>query len=567
MASSDVFLVLNCGNTHVSASVFSCNGEDSLSLDTVQSIQLEYDYANDAGWLDAVGVAVRELKKSCKLPGRGIFILPGNQILTKQLQVPHVAPAKQRQIIAVEAQQSVHNFAQLEWDSQILHDDEIEADVLFLAARRQDLQDFYFAMKKAGVVPTEIAASSVLDYNTFLHTYPDFGTDCILLNMGAKTTNLLFATPDGFIARTINLGGNVLTQNIAEALGISFAEAEQQKVGYCTGEFLPEDDDPFHEVMENQRVKFLKRLNQELTRSIVSYRNQQKKQPPEYMLLTGKGSLLYGLPEFIAEKQNLEIHHLDPLGNVEIDGSIGEAELQQLYYEISESVGEAVRIAFPDRDGVGVNLLPSSIQRKVSMARRKPVILAASFFLAAAPIYPFLQIGNLNSNYESQLKYIQDAERVVSRDKRSILKNQEKCNQLNQEILKLEGLVNSKNNWIIFFTDLQNNLQEVEDVWLEDLSITRTERRETILATKRGEEDKVILHRTSAVRLTGRLLLRSEDGGASSIERQKERVRDLADKIKGSEFVQDVASLSYDDSNSGFLDFSFNLIIDPSKPL
>ena len=49
----------------------------------------------------------------------------GNQILTKQLQVPHVAPAKQRQIIAVEAQQSVHNFAQLEWDSQILHDDEL----------------------------------------------------------------------------------------------------------------------------------------------------------------------------------------------------------------------------------------------------------------------------------------------------------------------------------------------------------------------------------------------------------------------------------------------------------
>ena len=100
-------------------------------MDTVQSVQLDYDYGNDALWLDAVGVAVRELKKSCKLPGKGIFILPGNQILTKQLQVPHVAPAKQRQIIAVEAQQSVHNFAQLEWDSQILHDDEIEADVLF----------------------------------------------------------------------------------------------------------------------------------------------------------------------------------------------------------------------------------------------------------------------------------------------------------------------------------------------------------------------------------------------------------------------------------------------------
>ena len=90
-------------------------------------------------------------------------------------------------------------------------------------------------MKTAGVVPTEITASSVLDYNTFLHSYPDFGEDCILLNIGARTANVLFATPDGFSARTINIGGNVLTQNLADALEISFEEAEQKKVDYCMG--------------------------------------------------------------------------------------------------------------------------------------------------------------------------------------------------------------------------------------------------------------------------------------------------------------------------------------------
>ena len=41
-----------------------------------------------------------------------LFILPGNQILTKQLQVPHVDPAKQRQIIAVDAQPWKFNLAQ-----------------------------------------------------------------------------------------------------------------------------------------------------------------------------------------------------------------------------------------------------------------------------------------------------------------------------------------------------------------------------------------------------------------------------------------------------------------------
>ena len=566
MASSDAFLVVNCGNTHVSTAVFSADGEDALHLEAVDSIPLDYDYANEGDWLEALGEAVRELKKSARLPGKGIFILPGNQILTKQLQVPHVDPAKQRQIIAVEAQQSVHQFAELEWDSQVLHDDEIEADVLFLAAKRQDLQRFYDVMKKAGVVPTEITASSVLDYNTFLHTHPDFGADCILLNMGAKTTNLLFATPEGFLARTINLGGNVLTQNLADAMDLTFAEAEQRKIGYCTGEYVPEEGDPFEEAMESQRLQFLKRLNQELTRSIVSYRNQQKKQLPEYMLLTGKGSLLYGLAEFLGEKQNLEIHHLDPLGNVEVDGSIGEDQLYHLYYELSESVGEAVRIAFPDRDGVGVNLLPSSIQRKVSMGRRKPAILAASLFLAAAPIYPFLQVGGLNTKYEEELGDISQEKSKISRYRNSIRKNQEQCNQLNKEILKLEGLVNSKNNWIIFFMDLQNNLQEVEDVWLENLSISRTETSKTVYAENSGEEDREDVDRTSEVRLTGRLLLRSEAGTAASIKRQEERVRALYEKIKGSEFVQDEALLEYD-SKPGFLDFSINLVIDPEKPL
>ena len=84
---------------------------------------------------------------------------------------------------------------------------------------------------------------------------------------------------------------------------------------------------------------------------------------------------------------------------------------------------------------------------------------------------------------------------------------------------------------------------------------------------KKGEEDRQHIHRTYEVRFTGRLLLRTESGTDSGIEQQKQRVRALAEKIKGSEFVTETASLTYDDRNVGFLDFSFNLIIDPEKPL
>jgi type IV pilus assembly protein PilM len=583
MASSDEsFLVVNCGNTHVSAAVFSSDGDETLALESVQSIDLQYDFTDEESWLQALQIAVRQLKKESRLPGKGIFILPGNRILTKQLQVPHVEPAKQRQIIAVEAQQSVHQFGHLEWDSQVLHDDGIEADVLFLAAKKEDLKNFYGSMKSAGVVPTEITASSVLDYNTFLHTYPDFGEDCILLNIGARTANLLFATRDGFLARTINLGGNVLTQNLADALGISFEKAEQQKVDYCMGTLELAEDDPFVETMEVQRMKFLKRLNQELTRSMVAYRNQQKKQPPQYLLITGKGSLLYGLTEFLGESQNVEIHHLDPLANVSLDASISEEEVTMLYYELSESVGEAVRMAFPGRDGVGVNLLPSSIQRQVSMGRRKPAILVASLFLAFAPIYPFLQLHDYVGHYQQEVDKLDRASALAQRNAKKIKSNQEVCKQLNEQILKLEGLVNTKNNWIVFFSDIQANLQKVEDVWLEDLSLTRSEREETVPPQRRGEEEQVIIHKDYHVNLKGRLLLRNTslvdvapdaqpaDPRNASVgsKLQEERILALADNIKKSKFVKEAKStFSYEALARGFLDFEFDLTIDPEKPL
>lgn len=573
MAASDApLLVLNCGNSRVSAAVFLSDGVEQLHLESVVSKELEYDFTSEEGWLDALADALKSLKKQGKLPSRGNFILPGNKFLTKQLQVPHVEKSKQRQIIAVEAQQTLpHLFAQLEWDSQVLHDDGIEADVLFLASKREDLQEFYDKMKGAGIAPIAIAASPVLDYNTFLHTYQDFGEDCMLLNIGAKTSNLLFVSQDGLLARSINLGGNVLTQNVAEQLGIPFAEAERKKVGYCMGSLYLEDDDPFVIALEQQREKYLKRLNQEMTRSIVSYRNQRKKTPPQFLLVTGKGSLLYGLTEYIGETQNLEIHHLDPLGNVTVDESITEEALTLLYYELSESVGEAARHFFEEKiDAVGVNLLPSSIRKKVTAGKQMPWYLAASLLFCASPVYPFLTFSAEDSKYEAKTKtHGRDVDRA-GKWKRSMLKYEKECLVEYKKIKKLEGLVNSKYNWIIFFQDIERSLQNVKDVWLEDLNIERNEG--TAAQKASGEPQKLV----QKVKLSGRMLLRGagssqESGGAVSQELLNQRIIQLKDGIEKSEFVQPGATytISYEDLDQGenILRFTFDLTLNPEKPL
>ena len=577
MATSDApLLVLNCGNTRVSAAVFLSDGVEQLHLESVVSRELEYDFTQEEGWLDALADAVKSMKKEGKLPPRGNFVLPGNKFLTKQLQVPHVEPAKMRQIIAVEAQQSIpHLFGQVEWDSQVLHDDGIEADVLFLASKREDLREFYDKMKGAGVAPLGIAASPVLDYNAFLHTYQDFGEDCMLLNIGARTSNLLFVSGDGLLVRSINLGGNVLTHNVAEQLGIPFEEAERKKVGYCMGSLYMDDDDPFVHALEQQREKYLKRLNQELTRSVVSYRNQRKQPPPQYLLVSGKGSLLYGLTEYIGETQNLEIHHLDPLGNVTVDEGITEEELTLLYYELSESVGEAARHFFKEKlDAVGVNLLPASIQKKVSAGKQMPWYLAASLLFCAAPVFPFLKISGEVSKYEDLVATKSSEVSSAKRWERSMAKHEKSCFVEYKKIKKLEGLVNSKYNWIIFFQDVEASLQRVKDVWLEDLRIDRTENK-SYVQSEDSDKPTLVVQKEQKVKLSGRMLLRvgDEDGSSGKITEDLilQRIIQLKDGIEDSEFVQPGATyeIFYKDFDEGLniLRFTFDLTINPDKPL
>ena len=48
-----------------------------------------------------------------------------------------------------------------------------------------------------------------------------------------------------------------------------------------------------------------------------------------------------------------------------------------------------------------------------------------------------------------------------------------KAVKISQSIRRVEGLVNSKTNWIEFFAELQASLTKAEDVWLDSLEVQR----------------------------------------------------------------------------------------------
>ena len=106
--------------------------------------------------------------------------------------------------------------------------------VLAAAARRQLVDDFMQATSMAGLVADAMVPSLVGPINAFERSLPEiYAKETVaLVDIGFKHTSVC-VLDRGELAtiRTVNIGGNQLTAGLAEAMNISYAEAEGIKVG------------------------------------------------------------------------------------------------------------------------------------------------------------------------------------------------------------------------------------------------------------------------------------------------------------------------------------------------
>ena len=85
-------IVLNCGNSHVSASIFTLKGEE-LVLEQSKFESLHRDLTKDDFWMDST---IKALGSICqKIKGDVRVIFP-DMLISKTIRVPHVEEEKQR---------------------------------------------------------------------------------------------------------------------------------------------------------------------------------------------------------------------------------------------------------------------------------------------------------------------------------------------------------------------------------------------------------------------------------------------------------------------------------------
>ena len=110
----------------------------------------------------------------------------------------------------------------------------LKQKVLVAGARKQLIDDMQTAIRSMGSFPDAIVPGLVGPVNAFELAMPQvFNKEVVaLVDIGFKNTSIcLLQQGELILSRVVAIGGDRLTNGLAEALGISYAEAEGIKIG------------------------------------------------------------------------------------------------------------------------------------------------------------------------------------------------------------------------------------------------------------------------------------------------------------------------------------------------
>jgi type IV pilus assembly protein PilM len=474
--------ILNCGNSHISANVFSVNG-DELVLEQSLLETLHRDLTKDQIWMDSVIKAVENISQ--KIKGNVRVILPGSMLISKTIRVPHVEPEKQRKIVSFELSQKMPlPLSDLVWDYIVIDDDGVEEEILAFAVKPEIVEKFCDKLVKLGINPVQITPAPVLDYLAIRHVMGDMeaGNEALVINIGAKTTNLLFINQTGYLIRTIAIGGNTMSQSISDSLGITFEKAESLKKAYFSGEIKLAEDDASKTAISNANNQFLARASQEITRSVVTIKRLKKGQSPKTIYLTGRGAFLPGLNEYLQETQQINVQYFNPLIGLKISNNVP-AEIHGLFpFILGEPIGMARFIFFEssNEQNKNLNLLPKDKIASIGIKKKTPILILSLLLFSVLPVPSALkslnEIDQLNKKVEIQEKELKTLENTLTEQE---LKNTNLnfVSSLRSKIISWhQPFVHSLKTTslsieLINFTQgiLEND--EIGDIWIDNFSL------------------------------------------------------------------------------------------------
>ncbi len=388
MLKTKSFLAVDFGAGTLKLAEFEVNETGGLRLLQYATKSLGSDGAQESTREAAILKGLTELVAERGAKGRTVNVCaPGFHVFSKFVKLPPVDAGKVTQIIQYEAQQNVpFPLEEVVWDYQILGSmPSGELEVLLVAIKADVVEGLFRVTETAGLRLQLCDVSPAALCNSFRYNYGDLEDCTMLLDIGAKTSNLLFFEKGKVFARSINLGANSITQDFANESKLKFEAAEKLKIeeGFVSlGGAYEEPENPSQAAIAKIARQFMTRLHIQVNQTMQFYRGQQGGSAPQRLFLSGGASVMPYTAQFFAEKLNVPVEYFNPLRNIQVDPSVNLEELARVAHSLGEIVGLGLRNLA--HCPVEMNLMPESTLRWQSFNQKKPYFIATVFSLVAA---------------------------------------------------------------------------------------------------------------------------------------------------------------------------------------
>jgi type IV pilus assembly protein PilM len=411
MLNTKSFLAVDFGAGSLKLAEFEINEAGGLRLKQYGLKPLGAEGAQETAREATILKALQELLAEKGIKARQVNVCaPGFHVFSKFVKLPPVDANKVTQIIQYEAQQNVpFPLEDVVWDYQILGSTAGgELEVLLVAIKADIVEGLFRITETTGLKLQLTDVSPAALCNAFRYNYGDLEDCTMLLDIGAKTSNLLFFEKGKVFSRSINLGANSITQDFANESKLKFDAAEKLKIeeGFVSlGGAYEEPENPHQAAISKIARQFMTRLHIQVNQTMQFYRGQQGGSAPQRLFLSGGASVMPYTAQFFAEKLNVPVEYFNPLRNVQLDPGINLEELARVAHSLGEVVGLGLRNLA--HCPVELNLMPESTLRWQSFNQKKPYFIATVFSLVmviAAMGFLFEKLAGVKTEVLSKVK-------------------------------------------------------------------------------------------------------------------------------------------------------------------
>ena len=261
-----------------------------------------------------------------------IMSLPNSAVFTSVIDMPKMGDKEMESAMQFEAKKYVplpFSEVTLSWTIISDNDDGSTSKVLLIAVPNQ-IRDIYIKLFQLAGLNLEIIEIEALSLIRALVV--DRAKNDVIIDIGAKVTGLNFVRHGTLqLTRNLSIGGDTITDRIAQALNLSMPRAEQFKrdFGLQGTDFLPEAVKPVLSVIKTEvaQIMGIYKAHDVITDRIV---------------LVGGGAQLPGIAEYFKTELGVPAVLGDTLAQVRYDEAV-KPVLSRYALHLTIAIGLAVR--------------------------------------------------------------------------------------------------------------------------------------------------------------------------------------------------------------------------------